>query len=115
MISAPRIRVLGCMAALAVLHVSPAHAANVDPGRTQLLAQLCRIWGTIAFEHPYLWSRDVDWDGALLKALPVFRSNASERDTLQALREMLAQLGDPVTRLEESAASEITGAGAPAG
>ena len=37
--------------------------------RVEQLVQLCKLWGTIKFSHPYLATRDIDWNGALVKAL----------------------------------------------
>ncbi|HMB30029.1 MAG TPA: hypothetical protein VKS99_18100, partial [Blastocatellia bacterium] len=37
---------------------------------TERLAGLGRLWGAVKFFHPYLAYREIDWDGALIKAIP---------------------------------------------
>ena len=38
--------------------------------RFQRLATLGKIWATIDHFHPFLAYRDIDWDAALLRAVP---------------------------------------------
>ncbi|WP_164008922.1 S41 family peptidase [Pyxidicoccus trucidator] len=63
-------------------------------------AALGRVWGTVKYVHPALAFRDVDWDAALVEALP----RATAAKTPEALAEtvgaMLRRLDDPLTRVE---------------
>src|SRR5215475_9882066 len=66
---------------------------------TKRLVDLCNLWGTIKVVHPYIWSRDVDWDAALLTALPKVRAATNEDEYAAAVDGMLRALGDPTTRV----------------
>jgi hypothetical protein len=61
---------------------------------------LARIWGQIRFEHPFLFDRDVDWDGALSEAIPTVASAPDEDAEAAAVGAMLAALHDPLTRVD---------------
>ncbi len=74
---------------------SPAAAADAPSG--ERLAGLCRLWGLVKFCHPYLATQDVDWDAALIKAIPLVRGAVSAEDYEKALRSLVDPLGDPVT------------------
>jgi C-terminal processing protease CtpA/Prc len=69
-----------------------------DKIRIERLAGLGRLWGTIRFFHPYLAYRDIDWDAALVAAIPKVRSARTSEDYRAAVDGLLAALGDPVTR-----------------
>ena len=45
--------------------------ADVPPARVARLAGLCRAWGAAKYFHPALAARpDIDWDAALVEAIP---------------------------------------------
>ena len=68
--------------------------------RVERLVGLCRLWGAIKYFHPYLAYRDdIDWDAALVAALPKVSAAKDASDYMAAVQDMLAALGDPVTRL----------------
>lgn len=73
------------------------------PDRTDRLVELARLWGRAKFIHPYLWTRDIDWDAALVSAIPKVESATTIDQYRVALQGMLATLGDPVTRVIDGA------------
>jgi hypothetical protein len=68
-----------------------------DTARIERLAGLGRLWGAVKFLHPYLAYRDIDWDAALLRAIPKVRAARSPEEYRGAIAEMLGTLGDPAT------------------
>lgn len=89
--------------ALSLILITPALAATPSPSppseQAQRLAELARIWGDIAFLHPYVWTRNVDWDAALIRALPKARAATNEDEFARVVDEMLSALHDPLTRV----------------
>lgn len=80
-------------------------AAGAPPeARTQRLARAMKLWGAVRWHHPWLMTRTVDWDAALVKALPKIAAATQPEAEKAALAEMLAALGDPATRLEDGEA-----------
>jgi C-terminal processing protease CtpA/Prc len=63
------------------------------------MTQLGRLWGTVRYLHPYLMDRDVDWDAALVAALPKVEAAKSREEYAAAVQGMLDALGDPMTRV----------------
>ena len=58
-----------------------------------------KLWVTIQYFHPYLaYRKDIDWDQALLDALPKIRAAADPEGYAAAVNGMLATLHDPLTR-----------------
>src|SRR5215475_8598399 len=69
-----------------------------DRQRIERLADLGRLWGFVKFAHPALAYRDIDWDQALVQALPAARAARSAEDYAAAINGMLSALNDPLTR-----------------
>jgi C-terminal processing protease CtpA/Prc len=64
------------------------------------LVGLCKVWCAAKFFHPYLAYRcDIDWDQALLHALPKVVAAESADAYAAAVQAMLGALGDPVSRV----------------
>ncbi len=83
---------------------------------TERLAGLGRLWGAVKFFHPYLAYREIDWDGALIKAIPQVKAARGPGEYQQAINTMLQALGDPATTAELSVIeSGDTTAGSAAG
>jgi hypothetical protein len=61
------------------------------------LAQVCKLWGRIKYLHPYLAYRDIDWDAALVNALPKSMASSDAASYTKAVGEMLEALRDPAT------------------
>lgn len=74
------------------------------PARAERLDGLIRLWGAVKFFHPWLAHKPVDWDAALMAAIPRAEAAATREAYAAALSAMLAALGDPETRLLPDAA-----------
>ena len=87
---------------LAVSFTATAAGADnekTDAGRTDRLVGLCKVWGTVRYLHPYLAYKDIDWDAALIEALPKVEAAKDESEYRSAVQAMLDRLGDPTTRV----------------
>jgi C-terminal processing protease CtpA/Prc len=69
------------------------------PSHIERIAKVGRLWGYVRYLHPYVAYREVDWDAALLAALPRVREAKSREEYSAAVQSMLATLEDPATRL----------------
>lgn len=69
------------------------------PDRAGRLAGLFRAWGAVKFFHPWLAYREVDWDAALMAAIPEVERAEAREPYAVAVARMLAALGDPATRV----------------
>jgi Peptidase family S41 len=87
-----------CLVFLFVLSLPSFAAEAASPGLDRL-AQVGRLWGTVRYLHPYLLDRDIDWDAALVAALPRVEAARSQEEYAAAVQGMLDALGDPVTRV----------------
>ena len=85
------------------LGLSPALAESPPPSQpagVERLTHLAKLWGTVRFLHPYLAYKEIDWDAALVRAIPAVRSARTPQEYAAAAQGMLAALGDPATRVE---------------
>ena len=80
---------------LAMLAARPG-AAEIDQ-----LATLARVWAAVKYLHPVMLQREIDWDGALVRAIPRVRAATTDDEFARALGSMLEELGDPATRVVE--------------
>ena len=69
------------------------------PGETDRLMATAKLWVTVEYFHPYLAYRDIDWDQALVKAIPKIRAAKSTDEYRAAVSGMLEELHDPETHL----------------
>jgi hypothetical protein len=67
--------------------------------RSQRLAEAGRVWGRLKWVHPALADERIDWDQALLGALPELAQAQTEDARKAALQKLLAPLGDPALRI----------------
>lgn len=67
--------------------------------RTDALVKLCDVWSTVKFHDPQLMLREVDWDGALVRAIPKVREAQTSEQLAGVVGSMLGELSDPVTRV----------------
>jgi C-terminal processing protease CtpA/Prc len=67
---------------------------------TDRLAQVCKLWGRIKYLHPYLAYKEIDWDAALVNALPKIMASSDTASYAKAVGKMLEALQDPATRIE---------------
>ncbi len=68
------------------------------------LVKLAEVWSAVKFGHPYTMQRELDWDGALVRAIPNARAAKNDAEVAKAIGQMLAELGDPSTRVVEKTA-----------
>lgn len=85
------------LAGLALFLLSSA-AVAAEP-REERLARVGRLWGTVRYLHPWVAYKDVDWDAALVAAIPKVREAKTAEEYRAAVQGMLGALGDPVTRV----------------
>lgn len=72
--------------------------APISPETDRLVA-VAKMWATVKYFHPYLANRAIDWDKALMDALPRIRSARDTAELKAALGTMLSVLEDPLTRV----------------
>lgn len=93
------------LAVLALLLTSvaayPQAAAQPRDVHIDRLARVGRLWGVVRYLHPYLAYKDIDWDAALMAAIPKVREAKSADEYRAAVQGMLDALGDPATRVAE--------------
>lgn len=75
----------------------------VIDARTMRLARLCKLWGLARFIHPSVVRGTVDWDAALVAALPRALAAQTDDEEAEAARALLGALHDPATRVEKAA------------
>lgn len=63
------------------------------------LVSLARVWASAKFLDPDVAAGTVDWDAALVKAIPKVRAAKSEDDFAAAIDAMLHELHDPASRV----------------
>jgi C-terminal processing protease CtpA/Prc len=94
-------RQLLCCLIVSLIAVLPAAAQtpNTEAERTRIerLAALGRVWGVVNYFHPYLAYKQIDWDAALIAAVPKVSAATSTEDYRAAIDGLLATLGDPGT------------------
>ncbi len=81
--------------------------APVSVEQSRLIA-LGKLWITVKYFHPALPSSKIDWDRALVDALPAIRSASDQQQLTVAIRQMLSVLQDSLTRVELANASGLT-------
>jgi C-terminal processing protease CtpA/Prc len=96
-------------------------AADTAPptaAAVERLAGLARLWGRVKYFHPYLGYRKVEWDQALVEAVPLVEAATTTEEYRAAVDHMLGFLGDPQTRTlapGEEAPEELVSLDRPAG
>ncbi len=75
-------------------------APHSPPPSIDRLAHVAKLWGEVRYLHPYLaYREDLDWDAALLAALPKVRAAKTTEEYRAAVAGLLAPLGDSLTRV----------------
>jgi C-terminal processing protease CtpA/Prc len=88
---------------LSLLAMAPLLAQAPTPVKTspiERLTHLAKLWGTVRYLHPWLAYKEIDWDAALVQALPKVRSASTPEQYAAAVQGMLDALGDPVTHVQ---------------
>ncbi len=91
-------RNIGAVATLVSLAAVSAFAQQSDPGMTRLAAT-AKLWVTVKYFHPYMAYQDIDWDKALVEALPKILDAKSPDEYAAATQQMLDALHDPETHM----------------
>ncbi len=100
------------LAALALVVLALPLCAQELTG-TDALVKLCEVWSTAKYLDPQMMLRDVDWDAALVRAIPKVREAKTHDQLAAAIGSMLAELNDPLTRMVKVAKQEPTNADVP--
>jgi C-terminal processing protease CtpA/Prc len=79
--------------------------AQTLPVEADRLLATGKLWVTVKYFHPYLAYRDIDWDKALVDALPKVRSASTPAEYDAAIQSMLEGLKDPATHIGASTAA----------
>ena len=81
---------------------TPQTNGPAQPSEYQIerLAALGKLWGAVKFFHPFLAYKEIDWDGALVRAIPQVKAARTPGEYLAAINGMLDVLADPATRAE---------------
>ncbi len=74
--------------------------APVKTSSVERLTHLAKLWGTVRYLHPWLATREIDWDAALVQAIPKVRTAGTPAEYAVAVQGMLDALGDPVTHVQ---------------
>ena len=78
-----------CLIALVVVGSFAASLiASVPPDETDRLARLARVWAAVKYLHPFMVQRPIDWDGALVRAIPKVRAAETDEDVASAVGSM---------------------------
>ena len=88
--------------AVALLVSTAARADAPLPDKTQRLVELGRVWANVKFFHPTVATKDIDWDAALVAAIPKVEAATTVSQYKAAVQSMLATLGDPSTRVVDA-------------
>jgi C-terminal processing protease CtpA/Prc len=96
---APVLRALLCLLLLPGVPPVLAYPSGVQQPDVDRLTRVAKLWGTVRYLHPYLAYREIDWDAALVRALPAIRSARTPQEYAAAVQRMLDALGDPATRV----------------
>jgi hypothetical protein len=93
---------LGTLLVLSILcHSAWARKPSAqEETRVARLVGLAKVWGTVKYFHPYLAYRQIDWDKALIEAIPKVNAAKTPADYQNAINQMLAVLNDKSTRAE---------------
>src|SRR5262245_17453373 len=73
---------------------------NESDQQVERLAALGRVWGAAKFFHPYLAYKNIDWDGALIKAIPEVKAARTPEQYQRAISNMLQVLNDSATTVD---------------
>ncbi|MBL0173352.1 MAG: hypothetical protein IPP90_22220 [Gemmatimonadaceae bacterium] len=71
-----------------------------DSAGVARLIRLAHVWHTVALHHPWVATRGVPWDSALIVAATRVRSATDDAALTTAYARLFANLGDPLTRVE---------------
>jgi C-terminal processing protease CtpA/Prc len=76
-----------------------AKQAQAQESRTARLEELGRAWGVVKLFHPRLAWSGIDWDRALIDAIPKVNAAHGSQEYVAAINSMFSALHDPNTRV----------------
>lgn len=82
----------------------PVASDSAGLARLRILAS---VWQTVALYHPYIASRGIAWDSALVRAIPAVRAARNDAQFVAAIDKLLSALGDPLTRVERDSVPNV--------
>ena len=91
---------------------SPA-AARDQARRLKRLSALAALWGEVRYFHPTLATREIDWDRALVDAIPRVEAAGDTTQYRAAIEQMLGVLADPATQVITAAPAATPAAADP--
>lgn len=86
--------------------VVPDGRSAAEELRVERLVGLARVWGVVKYFHPSLAYREIDWDKALVEAIPRVNAAKTASEYQAAIDQMLAVLSDKSTRATIEATNE---------
>jgi C-terminal processing protease CtpA/Prc len=81
-----------------------------NPETSKRLISLCKLWGKVKYFYPALaYRNDIDWDVALIAAVPKVRAAQTTEEYASAVEDLLKVFGDPLAKVisTQPTASEI--------
>jgi C-terminal processing protease CtpA/Prc len=81
-------------------------AGPSSDSQTERLVGLARVWGYVKYVHPAMATSSLDWDAALLRALPAVENATTDQAYRSAVAGLLAELGDEATHVVEEDPAE---------
>lgn len=84
--------------------VEPVAAAS-DSAAVARLVTLANVWHAVSLHHPWVATRGVPWDSALIIAAPRVRSATDDASLEFAYRTLFSLLRDPMSRVEPAVAA----------
>ena len=85
-----------------------AQPQQYTPAQVEKLAKLSELYGHVKFFHPYLGYLKLNWDSAYAANAPRVAQARTDAETADALRRLLAVLGDPATTVRLTGAAPAT-------
>src|SRR5687767_8991497 len=64
-------------------------STSAEDVRVARLVGLAKVWGGVKYFHPYLASREIDWDKALVETLPKVNGARTPQEYEAAVNQML--------------------------
>lgn len=83
--------------------VARAESPPAFPDKTDRLVALAKTWAQVKFFHPAIATKDIDWDRALVTAIPKVEAATTTAEYRNAVQGMLAATHDPVTTVLDAA------------
>ena len=77
-----------------------AQSPTYTPAQVERVAKLSELYGHIKFFHPYLGYKPINWDSAFAATVPLVANAKTDAETVKAIRQLLAVLGDDATTVQ---------------